>query len=394
MIIMIANSYFILYYTIQSMTISIVVQRFRECKLLLEETHWVTVGDRNLHSSSNENGNDAPHCGLLVYISFASSTTLPQVEEAAQTLLNLPILTSGLWGDGESSTVSIASCLQQHEHLHNDEKESPSPILTSSSIMPCSIVIVPQSNLISKVKQHGKSIQYHGQIQKEKGRHYYHYFCDCVRGRVLEMQCEVTREDLPEWYTRQRAAATAAAGRVGVGGGVKQEGIAAMSSSSKHQPNSTQSSNSILPENLFRDSAKYSSWNLEGFPTKDADGNSLSKSAMKKLVKIYDAHCKRHAKWKKEQQQQQHHPQHQCMIGKTIPIVATITDAKEVDLSNESNADETTNSSSPQPPLPSQQQWDESLDPTFCHVVTGSFGKRQGLEFNSDMGPFVHSFQV
>ena len=38
-------------------------------------------------------------------------------------------------------------------------------------------------------------------------------------------------------------------------------------------------------------------------------------------------------------------------------------------------------------------QW-EDLDHSFCHFIAGSFGKRQGLEFKSDMGPFVHSFAV
>jgi hypothetical protein len=43
---------------------------------------------------------------------------------------------------------------------------------------------------------------------------------------------------------------------------------------------------------------------------------------------------------------------------------------------------------------PPTEEWDGYLDGTFCHFVKGSFGKRQGLEFKSDMGPFVHAFQV
>jgi len=118
--------------------VSIVVQRFRQCKLLLNEEQWVTVGEEDNSSSS---------CGLLAYISFGSSTSQSQVEAAAQTLLNLPVLTTGLWGDS-SSTQSILS-------------------LATASTSSCSLVIVPQANLISKVK--GKTIQYHGQIDKDSG---------------------------------------------------------------------------------------------------------------------------------------------------------------------------------------------------------------------------------
>ena len=66
------------------MSVSIVVQRFRECRLLIDESEYVTVGGDNNTSS----------CGILAYVSFASSTTRAQVMQAAQTLLNLPILTT------------------------------------------------------------------------------------------------------------------------------------------------------------------------------------------------------------------------------------------------------------------------------------------------------------
>jgi hypothetical protein len=75
---------------------------------------------------------------------------------------------------------------------------------------------------------------------------------------------------------------------------------------------------------------------------------------MKKLNKIYEAHNKRHARWKEN-------------AGTAI-----------------SNEEQTTSE-------PPPAQWDESLDAAFCHFVAGSFGKRQGLEFKSDMGPFVVS---
>lgn len=282
------------------MSVSVVVQRFRECKLLLLETEYATVG-----------GSD-DSCGILVYISFASSSSPAQVEQAAHTLLNLPILTTGLWGDGESSTTSLLS-------------------LAAEAGSSCSLVIVPQANLISKVKQGGRSIQYHGQIDKEKGEGLYDYFCECVRGKLLEEQCASRSVEVPPWYQARREFLT--------------------------QQHSTQVSPRTPPGQLFRDEAKYSEWDDGGFPTKDAEGREPTKSQIKKLHKVHAAHCKRHNKWKEQQ----------CGA-------------------------EASDATSPAAPPPAR--WNESLDPEFCHVVAGSFGKRQGLELRSDMGPFVHSFQV
>lgn len=283
------------------MSVSVVVQRFRECKLLLLETEYVTVGG------------GATSCGILAYISFASSTTQSQVEQAAENLLNLPILTTGLWGDGESSTGSLLKLAAEAEST-------------------CSLVIVPQANLISKVKQGGKSIQYHGQINKEEGQKLYDYFCECLKGRLLEAQClSRSNQDLPQWYKARRAFF-------------------------EQQNNNKQASASTPPNQLFRDESKYSEWDERGFPIKDAEGKEPTKSQIKKLNKIWLGHCKRHNKWK-----EQH-----------------VEDA----VNEEQRSD------------PPPAQWDESLDPSFCQFVAGSFGKRQGLSFSSDMGPFVHSFQV
>jgi hypothetical protein len=297
------------------MSVSIIVQRFRECKLLLNETDWITVG-------SNNNSNS---CGLLVYISFASTTTTSHVEQSAQTVLNLPVLTTGLWGDGESSTSSVLSLAAQVD-----------PTTTSS----CSLVIVPQANLVSKVKQMGKSIQYHGQIDKKRGEEMYHYFCDVIRGKLLEEQCRVRAEDLPEWYTKRQ-------------------------SHLEKLNNNKQPSPSILPNQLFYDESKYSAYDENGIPTKDVEGNDLTKSAMKKLNKLHQAHCKRHTKWKEHDTD------------------ATTEELAVVGGRASSIGDD-----------PPEVHWEDSLDPSFCQVVVGSFGRRQGLEFSSDMGPFVHLFQV
>lgn len=97
---------------------------------------------------------------------------------------------------------------------------------------------------------------------------------------------------------------------------------------------------SIPETQVFRYNLTYGSFDDTGFPLTLANGEPLTKSASKKLRKVYDAHAKRHAKWT--------------------------------------------------PPVPVEPQWDDWLGGSKCHILAGSFGKRQGLELQSDMGPFCH----
>lgn len=247
------------------------------------------------------------------YISFAASSSPAQAEQAAQTLLHLPILTTGLWGDGASSTTSLLN-------------------LAAAPESTCSLVIVPQANLISKVKQDGKSIQYHGQIDKATGAGLYDYFCECVQGKLLEEQCAHRSAALPPWYAARRAFFA--------------------------QQHGTQSAPRTPPDELFRDAAKYGAWDGRGVPTQDAEGRALTKSQAKKLHKAYEAQCKKHAKWQ------------------------------------ERHGGEGAHEATPPSAVPPPARWEEGLDRSFCHFVAGSFGRRQGLELRSDMGPFVHAFQI
>lgn len=289
------------------MSVSVVVQRFRECKLLLLETEYITVGG----------GDDS--CGLLAYVSFAAAATPAQAEQAAHTLLHLPVLTTGLWGDGAAPPRSLLD-------------------LTADATVSCALVLVPQANLISKVKQGGRSIQYHGQIDKERGEGLYNRFCNAARGGLLEAQCAGMGVETPAWYAKRQAHFT-------------------------RQDDKPRVAPRTPPEQLFRDEAKYSEWDDRGVPTKDAEGQDLAKSQLKKLAKAYQAHAKKHEKWK-----EQH-------------------DGAEANRANEADQAET-------PAAPPPARWDEDLDPAFCRVVAGSFGMRQGLELRSDMGPFVHTFQI
>lgn len=51
---------------------------------------------------------------------------------------------------------------------------------------------------------------------------------------------------------------------------------------------------SIKPQDLFKDSSKYSQWDEDGVPTKDSQGEEISKSARKKLLKQWNAQKKLH----------------------------------------------------------------------------------------------------
>ena len=102
-------------------SIRLVVQRFRKASLLIEESRTVTVGDDAAEGYS----------GILVYASFAKSATEESVIQAAKTIMNLPLLTRGVWGDG-SDPVSVLDMATQG----------------SAGV---AVMLVPQANLISKV---------------------------------------------------------------------------------------------------------------------------------------------------------------------------------------------------------------------------------------------------
>jgi len=61
----------------------------------------------------------------------------------------------------------------------------------------------------------------------------------------------------------------------------------------------------VPPEQLFRDQTdKYSKFDEKGLPTHDNEGNPISKNALKKLAKEYEAQGKLHEAWSKSQVEQ------------------------------------------------------------------------------------------
>jgi hypothetical protein len=106
-------------FTPHESSIRSVIQRFRKASLLLDETHTVTVGGASTFA------------GILVYTSFGTRCTREKVLQLARTLLNLPVLTTGLWGDGSEPVSVLDMATQNHGGV--------------------AIMLVPQANLISKV---------------------------------------------------------------------------------------------------------------------------------------------------------------------------------------------------------------------------------------------------
>jgi len=318
----------------------VVVQRYRSARLLLDEKHWVAVPETTA-SSSDKDVSRQQHCGLLLYVSFAAGADKSSVYTAAETCVNLPVLTTGLWGDGVSEQPSLRELLLAQTAASQKQPETTT-----------SVTIVPQANLISKVKSQGKSIQYHGQIEKNKGEDLYNYFCDCLRAAVYELQCGAV-DALPDWFVTW-----------------KTRRLEISDSDGNSQPKALEPS--IPPEQVFRSDPKYGSFDQgKGMPLTTADGEPLTKSASKKLRKLYDAHAKRHAKWK------------ETASDSEVAAAAAAADK------NKSN--ETTNDAAYVVSDDTIIDWTRHLQ---VPVVAGSFGKRQGLEIKSDMGPFCHVFQV
>jgi D-Tyr-tRNAtyr deacylase len=364
-------------------SVHIVVQRYRSCKVLLQETDWVSVGyssnQEDLSPSSEQTPSSvqpapACHCGLLVYVSFASNADQAVVQQAALTVLNLSVLTTGLWGDGVSSSCSVLELAARGPESYQ-----------------ASLVLVPQANLISKVKSQGKSIQYHGQIGKEQGEQLYDYFVDCVRAAILEEQCRVRQTALPDHYMRWKDAYNFSTSPVAT---------AASSSTQTKQSAPLQVDPGTPADQMFRDANRYASWEEQtGLPLTDATGAPLTKSALKKLRKLQEAHAKRHAKWKLKLPNQNHDDDNDNPAATTVdvPAVSVVSTEGGSYVSDKTTPTPTTLAEhATAAPNTDQQQheWESAVDPAFCHVVAGSFGKRQGLEMQSDMGPFCHMIQI
>eukprot|EP00539_Tryblionella_compressa_P018006 CAMPEP_0178841580 /NCGR_PEP_ID=MMETSP0746-20121128/15014_1 /TAXON_ID=913974 /ORGANISM="Nitzschia punctata, Strain CCMP561" /LENGTH=107 /DNA_ID=CAMNT_0020504787 /DNA_START=1 /DNA_END=328 /DNA_ORIENTATION=+ len=103
-------------------------------------------------------------------------------------------------------------------------------------------------------------------------------------------------------------------------------------------------------------------------------GDPVTKSARKKLQKDMMPMSKQ-----QQQQQRQQSSNHDTDVANNQSTQAT---ANNNDDDNNDAVESTKTKNSP------------SLDSSFVQLVAGSFGKRQGLEIVSDMGPFCHVIEL
>jgi hypothetical protein len=384
-----------------NISIRMVIQRYRKASLLIDEMDYVTVGEEEEEESNCNNGQH--HIGMLVYISFSKIATPDVVQRAAKTILNLPIQTEGAWGDG-SSTKSIlqvsaaaaaAANVNEHADASNQKQQHQQQgkeVATSNNKTKnknnVSIMLVPQANLIAKVTRNGKSVQYRDQIDKKQGEELYNLFVEYVKEILIENKQIITQQGSNTNTTTNK-------------GNNNNNAMTAV------EP-------SILPKELFLCRQKqqqqkqkqnintntktpllYGSFDENtGLPLTTADGKPLTKSATKRIKKQYDAHTKRHEKYLLKLKQQQ-----------PIPTATTAT-ATDDD-------DDNSNNQKIEPREDKQEEWtndspcknkdkesnnnnddDNDNEDLFVQLIAGSFGKRQGLQLVSDMGPFCHVIEL
>ena len=379
-----------------SKSVHLVFQRFRHCRLLLNEDTVVHVGSES-GNGSPDGGNDTnddhdsidqlllnPYntnttetdtdtdavvgvVGLLVYVSFANTATKDSVYNAAKTVLNLPIITLGSWGDG-TSTQSLLQLAAGNQDMSDTTIKINSSSHSSSSpsyYYNVNLVIVPQANLISKVKSNGKSIQYHGQCPKTVGEEWYDYFVKSLYDIATEYQAIIRKEE--KLYNKSKN-----------------------TNKSDDSDETVVDVASIPPKDYFRyidkDKSKYGSYDATtGIPQTTADGEPLTKSAIKKIKKLYDLQCKKYEKYIEKQQQQKE---------KQDEDEEEIMNKKEEKNTEQQQQEGKGNTSTTTEDATNTEKYFYELDSKFIHIVSGTFGKRQGLTITSDMGPFCHVVQI
>jgi hypothetical protein len=422
--------------TSTNISIRMVIQRYRKASLLIDEKEYVTVGEEEKEEKEEEEPNDQPntdddsdnkeedykksnsnnpgHIGMLVYISFSKVATSDVVQRAAKTILNLPIQTEGAWGDGSStkSILQAAAAANANAEASNQQRQQQGKVATTNTnnnnSNNVSIMLVPQANLIAKVTRNGKSVQYRDQIDKKQGEELYNLFVQYVKEILTENKQLITQQG----------------SKTKIGTANKGKSI----SNNNNNNAMTAADPSILPEELFRHRQEqqqqqnqnqnqnitaantntttpllYGSFDEStGLPLTTADGKPLTKSATKRIKKQYDAHTKRHEKYLLKLKQQYPIP-----IPIPIPATATATATADNDNSSSNNQkielredkqEEWTNdypckNKDKESKNNSDDNEDDDED-LFVQLIAGSFGKRQGLQLVSDMGPFCHVIEL
>uniref|UniRef100_A0A7S4V3T0 Uncharacterized protein n=1 Tax=Alexandrium monilatum TaxID=311494 RepID=A0A7S4V3T0_9DINO len=219
-------------------TMHAVVQRCARARLLVDSAAdtWTEVGR-----------------GLVVYISFAKGAPAAGEEsgrllrQAAKSILGAPLSSSEHWKADHTDAESVVALCRRGE--------------------PQSILVVPQASLVAKLELGEKSLKYHHQCAKDDARRLYEGFVEALRSVAHELIAGPAPKHNAASYEALQAKRAAAS--------------------------------QIAPDQLFKTGeyeGKYSQYDGRGVPTHDAEGGELSKSALKKLEKIYAGHAKKYAK--------------------------------------------------------------------------------------------------
>lgn len=119
--------------------VRVVVQRCNSAELLIDNVDtWVSIGQ-----------------GMVVSVSFGQGCNASVLPRVVKALLQMPLLTRGVWGDGDSPRSVVDMCR---------ELDSTNTAATLQSVQnqpkPPSIMIIPTASLTSKAKQGGKLLSY------------------------------------------------------------------------------------------------------------------------------------------------------------------------------------------------------------------------------------------
>mmetsp|Transcript_21093 Transcript_21093/g.50041 ORF Transcript_21093/g.50041 Transcript_21093/m.50041 type:complete len:309 (+) Transcript_21093:637-1563(+) len=304
---------------------------------------------------------------MLVYVSFSKTARSEDVEKAARTVLNLPIQTVGAWGDGVSETKSIL-------RIASDDRDGKGEGGKGGNNV--SVLLVPQANLIARVKKGGKSVQYRDQIDKETGRDLYRRFAESVESILVHRQ----RQQQQEGATTGSAAATAAAApkKTGAAGATVVVDPAVPPGGYFRSIRAAQEAAADADDDNAAAVVVYYGEDLDpetGIPLEHADGTPLTKSGKKRAKKLLDAHARRHEK---------HLAKAESESAATKAAKGSPTEPPAAPAAPEASTT-TTEPSTMTTPFSRPR-----LDPGFVRLVVGTFGKRQGLSLESDMGPFCH----
>ena len=182
---------------------------------------------------------------LIVSISFTNIATPDILPKVVKGILNMPVLTSGEWGDG-TKPVSLATLIEGQ-----NSKE-------------WGLMIIPAAALNCKLK--GKYIQYRDQCEKKYSEMLYNKFKEMLKEALIHVKTKCNGDS----KARKKKA-------------TPQGALA-----------------STPPNEMFQKAPfeqQYKNFDEKGMPSHDINDEPLTKSMKKKLNKLYNRQLKRHAKY-------------------------------------------------------------------------------------------------